>query len=832
MADTNVAPPSPHYQMARESNIQQHADEKASSTDGEKMGNEATIATLEDDNIAALTGAQFDDPNLDKEHFTALDDESPYPEVRSAVANTDDPDMPVTTLRTWVIGIAWAIIIPGLNQFFFFRFPGVTITGIVAQLLSFPCGRAAAAYLPNWRVFGVSLNPGPFTVKEHVLITIMASVGAGSAYATDIVAVQRVYYNQTYNFSYQWFVVMSTQLIGFSIGGVARRFLVAPPSMIWPANLVNCALFNTLHSQYYAGVGTRGGLSRERFFVYAFLGSFFWYFFPGYIFQALSYFSWVTWIRPNNATIAQLFGYFHGMGMSVVTFDWNQITYIGSPLATPWWAEANIFAGFVFFYWFLTPVLYFTNTWFGKFMPISSRTSYDNQMQTYDVKRILTADNTVDLDAYHKYSPLFLSTTFAISYGLSFASITATLMHAFLYFRKQIWVQSRRALHEQPDIHARLMSRYPQVPEWWYLVLFLGMFVLGIISIEVWPTQMPVWAFVLALIIAFTYVIPIGMIQAITNQQVGLNVITELIIGYALPGRPVAMMMFKTWGYITMAQALTFASDFKLGHYMKIPPRPMFWSQVVATVIAGTVQLGVQAWMFTNINDFCAPDQKDGFICPSTEVFGTASIIVRASFFPGISTISMTDNIDSGVSSDRSCSSAVDRHTIVSIRVAGIVFHLTRVCVCLALVFFFLIGTVTPVIAWSLNKKYPNSFLKYVNPVIFNGTGLIPPATAINYVPWAAVGFIFQYVIRRRHFSWWTKYNYVLSAALDSGVAVSILVIFFALQFPKNGTIGLTNIQAWWGNTIPFTGADYGPGGAGTPVRPLAPGETFGPSTW
>ena len=35
-------------------------------------------------------------------------------------------------------------------------------------------------------------------------------------------------------------------------------------------------------------------------------------------------------------------------------------------------------------------------------------------------------------------------------------------MHAFLYFHKQIWVQARRALHEQPDIHARLMSKYPQ----------------------------------------------------------------------------------------------------------------------------------------------------------------------------------------------------------------------------------------------------------------------------------------------------------------------------------------------------------------------------------
>ena len=55
------------------------------------------------------------------------------------------------------------------------------------------------------------------------------------------------------------------------------------------------------------------------------------------------------------------------------------------------------------------------------------------------------------------------------------------------------------------------------------------------------------------------------------------------------------MMMFKTWGYITMTQALQFTSDFKLGHYMKIPHRPMFWCQIVAMVVAGTVQLGVQA---------------------------------------------------------------------------------------------------------------------------------------------------------------------------------------------------------------------------------------------
>jgi hypothetical protein len=50
-------------------------------------------------------------------------------------------------------------------------------------LVSFPLMRIWARVIPSVKIFGVSLNPGPFTIKEHVLITIMASVGAGSAYA-------------------------------------------------------------------------------------------------------------------------------------------------------------------------------------------------------------------------------------------------------------------------------------------------------------------------------------------------------------------------------------------------------------------------------------------------------------------------------------------------------------------------------------------------------------------------------------------------------------------------------------------------------------------------
>ena len=86
---------------------------------------------------------------------------------------------------------------------------------------------------------------------------------------------------------------MSTQLIGFSIGGIARRFLVLPHSMsnvqpsqnvgpqlsvylVWPNTLVYCALFNTLHSQTYGGVGTHQGITRERFFAFTLVAATAW----------------------------------------------------------------------------------------------------------------------------------------------------------------------------------------------------------------------------------------------------------------------------------------------------------------------------------------------------------------------------------------------------------------------------------------------------------------------------------------------------------------------------------------------------------------------------
>ena len=53
-----------------------------------------------------------------------------------------------------------------------------------------------------------------------------------------------------------------------------------------------------------------------------------------------------------------MFGVTHGMAMGLLTFDWGQIAFNGSPLPIPCWAAANIGITIVFFYWFLVPILY------------------------------------------------------------------------------------------------------------------------------------------------------------------------------------------------------------------------------------------------------------------------------------------------------------------------------------------------------------------------------------------------------------------------------------------------------------------------------------------
>jgi hypothetical protein len=77
-----------------------------------------------------------------------------------------------------------------------------------------------------------------------------------------------------------------------------------------------------------------------------------------------------------------------------------------------------------------------------------------------------------------------------------------------------------------------------------------------------------------------------------------------------------------------------------------------------------------------------------------------------------------------------------------------------------ALLHFFWIGPVVTVLFYAAYRRWPRSWLRYVDvPIFFNSAGNIPPASCAQYSLWFITGFVFNYAIRRRAFLWWKKYN-------------------------------------------------------------------------
>ncbi|KAJ7647777.1 OPT oligopeptide transporter protein-domain-containing protein [Roridomyces roridus] len=698
---------------------------------------------------------------------TVEEEDSPFPEVRASVSNIDDPDMPAMTIRMWFVGLVLCTVSSSLNVFFNFRQPAPSVVPLALLLVAYPFGKFLAYILPittyRFRSLEFSLNPGPWNIKEHVLVFIMANVAVGNPYALNAIVVSEFFYGIQVSYWFALVLVLATQLTGFGLAGMCRRFLVWPASMVWPQNLVACTLLNTLHAEDDEAAG---GITRFRYFLITATGSFFFFFLPGFLFQALSIFSFVCWAAPNNVPVNQLFGVYSGLGMSVLTFDWTEISWIGSPLMVPWWAQMHVFAGFVMFFWILTPALYYTNSWDLAYFPISANFPYDRHGLVYNVTKVLSQSDTFDPEAYALYSPLYLPATYAMTYLLAFALSTCVIVHTLLYHGRSLLNGIKKMRVESDDIHAKLMRNYPEVPDWWYLLSFCVFFSLAIVAVEVWHTDLPVWALLLAVLLPIIYILPSGFIYAMTGTEITLNILAQIIPGSLLPGNPLANMIFKSYSVQTLTEATSFIQDLKLGHYVKVPPRATFLVQLVGTIVAAFLQVGVKTWIFSNVHDICQPTQKSQLTCPHNEVFFTASVVWGL----------IGPSRQFGTSS---------------------IYH--------PQLYALLVGAFLPLPFWFWQRRYPNSWVKYIStPVILNGVSGIPPATGINYSSWFAVGAIFQYFIRKRNFAWWSKFNYVTSAALDCGTVISLIVIFFTLQFPDNGNIELN----WWGNNVYENTAD------------------------
>ncbi|KAG9520209.1 OPT family small oligopeptide transporter, partial [Aureobasidium melanogenum] len=691
------------------------------------------------------------------ESFT---EESPYETVRAAVRETDGEET-ANTVRAWFLGFVFVTLSSGINMFLSMRSPAITIPTVVILLVVYPCGQFLAKVLPSrrFKTFGLewTLNTGPFSIKEHTVVVLMANV--------------------------------TSQVIGIAFAGIFRRFLVWPAALIWPANFSMTTLLYALHDKSRPDPARTNGwqISQYRFFVYVALGSFAYYWLPGVIWQGLSVFSFVTWIRPNNATINQLFGGFTGLSLIPLTFDWTYVTaYLNDPLLSPTFSHLNTIIGLGVFMIITTLGISYTGALYSDYLPINTSTTFDNTQAKYNVTKILGPGYTFNLEKYQEYSPMFLAPTFALNYGLSFAALIAAIVHTIVYHRNELWTRLRLARKQEPqDVHMRHMAKYREAPDWWYGLLFLIATAFGLATVLGYSSQCPWWAYFVSLIIALVFIVPCCMILGITNIQLSLNVISPYLAGFMIPGRPIGVMIFKVYSTIVLGQAQTFSQDLKLAHYMKIPPRITFWSQVVMSLWASFVQVAVMNWTLSNIDNTCAADQASHFTCPNGRTFFSSSITwgvigPQRMFGPG--------------------------------------------SIYAAFNWFWLVGALLPIAFYTLTRVFPHKRLRFLHaPVMLGAMSWLPPATPLSFTSWALVGLTFNWWIRRRWNGWWSHYNYITAAALDSGLIISTLIIFFAITLPE------VEVPNWWGNVGVFETMDA----LGTAIRKtVADGETFGPKTW
>lgn len=681
---------------------------------------------------------------------------SPYAQVRSVVPNHDDPSTPVSTIRAWAIGFLFSGAIAFINVFFDIRQPSIYVSSNVPQLLAYPLGKLCEKVLPDvgFTLFGVrhSLNPGPFNKKEHMLITIMSSVAKSVPYTNYVIWIQVLpqFLNQPYagNFGYQILITLSTNFIGYGLAGIARRFLVYPSYCLWPASLVTIALNAAFHDESEVPVlgpfKKMWSISRLKFFAIAFTLMFFYFWLPNTVFYGLAYFSWMTWIAPNNADLTTVTGSLTGMGINPIpTFDWNVFVYWLDPLVVPFFTTWNFFCGSMGGALVIL-AMYYSNAFNTGYIPITSNSPFDRFGLRYNVSSILDDRGIIDYEKYQAYSPAYISAGNIMLFMSMFSLYSGSIVYAYLYHRDEIIMgfkdlinsfrPSKRDEVEKSrvlDVHNRLMKAYPEVPEWWYMICLVLATALGCAAIANWPTYTSVGVVFYGILLCLVFIVPVGIINAVTGIEVPLAVLAEFIGGSWVEGNALAMSFFKVYGYVTCSHALYFSNDLKLAHYLKIPPRFTFWAQMLPTLISSFVGVGVLQYQ-TQLENICTPAAPFRFNCPAVRSFFTSAVLWG---------------------------------TIGPKRLWGVggQYAVTLVG--------FPVGVVVVLLAWYLGRKFPNNrFFRSTHPVVMLYGAIIFAPFNMSYLwPAVPVGALSWVYVKSRMLAFWSKVSEIKQSTNNNG---------------------------------------------------------------
>ena len=638
--------------------------------------------------------------------------------------------------------------------------------------------------LPDWgfTVFGShwSLNPGPWSFKEQMLATQMMSAVDGPPFSFTVLTLQRAtqFFNESWssNFGYMFLLSVTASFTGYGLAGLLRGYLVYPVQCMWFGVLPLLSMNRSLTLKEIPERVHGWTLSRYYFLLLFVLVSFCWYWFPEFVFQALSYFNWTTWISPENITLAAVTGVFSGLGLNPVsTFDWSVIG--GGGMVNPWYTSYVSYTGQMLGFLVIVAI-YFSKSFYTQYLPINAAGVFDNTGSAYNISRVITSEGTFNLEGYNNYSPAFLSAGSLIYYGGNFAIFTASIVFAILHYRqavtstmRSIWLSFRsprkaRGLYTDP--FTRNMEVRPEVPEWWFMVTLVVSLVMYIVMVKAFPeTQTPVWSVFFAVILNIIFIIPFGLLYATTNVFLEVGPLIQILMGYMIPHNANAMMITQCVANNVWEQAQNYITNQKQTHYARIPSRALFRVQYTGTLVTTFTTLAVLNWEFTGIQNYCDPHQPQKFTCLAAQQ-SFASMVLWGTLGPKI--------------------------------------YLNGVYT--ALKWSFLVGCFLPIPFFFLTKKWPSVFRRWNVFVLLAGFQTWAPSNFYYTTGNLYIGGLFNWYIKKNYLSWWRKYNYILYAALNTGVAWAQIIVFFATSYNHIATVN------WWGNYVftggvDATGADY-----------------------
>ncbi|CAH7685832.1 OPT oligopeptide transporter protein-domain-containing protein, partial [Phakopsora pachyrhizi] len=362
--------------------------------------------------------------------------------ISNVVSLDDDLSSTTLSIRVFLLGFILGCTGAAVGQIFFFKSNGIGFNNFLIILVSYPMGKTLERLLPNWTIsFGrwrLRLNPGPFTLKEHLLIGVLASGASGSSYAGDIVAVQDLYYHQDIGHIGGLLLILSTQLIGFGLSGLTYWLLVRPTNMIWPSSLVVMTMYNTLHHRRRFFRSDYLIDHRFNFFLIVFVAITIYQFLPTVFAPTLSSIAVLCLINNRSQFMRVLGSAYTGAGMFSLSFDWAVITSIS--LQTPFYSSFNYFAGLIWSMWIVVPTLWYFDVWnyqsFGD-NAVSSKL-FDSNFKKYNVSAVVKPDLTLDLKKYEEMGPIQLTPYFAMYYGIGFAVLTSAITTVVLFHSEDV----------------------------------------------------------------------------------------------------------------------------------------------------------------------------------------------------------------------------------------------------------------------------------------------------------------------------------------------------------------------------------------------------------